>query len=128
MNNELEANKKHFSKSYNQQLILLSQTAGETDHEEKVAATTDETSYELLTLQEGFLSLFHISSQNLVWILEVILLLDTPTAYVHFIVYSLQSPILLTPVEKINRLKVCHMVCTWSLQIFRLHGPLCVKW
>ena len=58
MNNELEANKKHFSKSYNQQLILLSQTAGETDHEEKVAATTDETSYELLTLQEGFLSLF----------------------------------------------------------------------
>ena len=78
MNNELEANKKHFSKSYNQQLILLSQTAGETDHEEKVAATTDETLYELLTLQEGFLSLFHISSQNLVRIREVILLLDTP--------------------------------------------------
>ena len=78
MNNELEANKKHFSKSYNQQLILLSQTAGETDHEEKVAATTDETSYELLTLQEGFLSLFHISSQNLVRIREVIHLLDTP--------------------------------------------------
>ena len=81
MNNELEANKKHFSKSYNQQLILLSQTAGETDHEEKVAAMTDKTSYELLTLQEGFLSLFHISSQNLVQIREVIRLLDTPIVY-----------------------------------------------
>ena len=84
MNNELEANKKHFSKSYNQQLILLSQTAGETDHEEKVAATTDETSYELLTLQEGFLSLFHISSQNLVRVREVILLLDTPNIPFNF--------------------------------------------
>ena len=45
MNNELEANKKHFSKSYNQQLILLSQTAGETDHEEKVAMKLTEASY-----------------------------------------------------------------------------------
>ena len=62
MNNELEANKKLFSKSYNQQLILLSQTAGETDHEEKVAAKLAEAFYGLQTLQAA---IYHKSTSPL---------------------------------------------------------------
>ena len=53
INNELEANEKHFSKSYKQQPILLSQTAGENGHEEKVVAKLAEASYGLQTLQAG---------------------------------------------------------------------------
>ena len=62
INNELEANEKHFSKSYKQQLILLSQTAGENGHEEKVAAKLAEASYGLQTLQAA---IYHKSTSPL---------------------------------------------------------------
>ena len=55
MNNELEANKKHFSKSHNQQLILLSQTAGETDHEENTVASFLRRGAHDLNLGQGLL-------------------------------------------------------------------------
>ena len=66
--------KKHFSKSYKQQLILLSQTAGQTGHEEKVAAKIAEAFYGLQTLQPA---IYHKSTSPLkdrTWIILVFFL------------------------------------------------------
>tara|TARA_Y100001956_G_scaffold74284_1_gene81208 strand:- start:99 stop:257 length:159 start_codon:yes stop_codon:yes gene_type:complete len=42
-NYELEANERHFSKCYEEQLIFSSQAAGKSGQEEKLAATPDKT-------------------------------------------------------------------------------------
>ena len=69
-NYELEANERHFSKCYEEQLIFSSQAAGKSGQEEKLAATPDKTFFWFQTFARMFLSLLHISCKKLTKIHE----------------------------------------------------------
>ena len=59
--------------------VLSSQTRGETDQEEKLAATLDGTSFRLQTFASMFISLINVSSKILAEIHQVTFNLDTPS-------------------------------------------------
>ena len=65
-------------------LFSPAKLGGESDQEEKLAATLDKTFFQLLTFAKMFLSLIHTSYKKLTTILQVTYRLDTPTALVPF--------------------------------------------
>ena len=61
--------------------VLSSQTRGETDQEEKLAATLDDTSYRLQTFTSNFIALISISCKILTEIHQETFNLDMPNIY-----------------------------------------------
>ena len=59
-------------------LFSPAKLGGESDQEEKLAATLDKTFFQLLTFAKMFLSLIHTSYKKLTTILQVTYRLDTP--------------------------------------------------
>ena len=59
-------------------LFSPAKLGGESDQEEKLAATLDKTFFQLLTFAKMFLSLIHTSYKKLTAILQVTYRLDTP--------------------------------------------------
>ena len=60
-------------------LFSPAKLGGESDQEEKLAATLDKTFFQLLTFAKMFLSLIHTSYKKLTAILQVTYRLDTPS-------------------------------------------------
>ena len=61
--------------------VIPSQIGGESDQEEKLAATLDDTSYQLQTFASMFLALIRISCKILAEIHQETFNLDIPTTY-----------------------------------------------
>ena len=65
-------------------LFSPAKLGGESDQEEKLAATLDKTFFQLQTFAKMFLSLIHTSYKKLTTILQVTYRLDTPNRYTAF--------------------------------------------
>ena len=62
-------------------LFSPAKLGGESDQEEKLAATLDKTFFQLQTFAKMFLSLIHTSYKKLTTILQVTYRLDTPSTH-----------------------------------------------
>ena len=78
-------------------LFSPAKLGGESDQEEKLAATLDKTFFQLQTFAKMFLSLIHTSYKKLTTILQVTYRLDTPNCHSHT-----ESTLYFTQFDKLN--------------------------